>query len=74
MSKSIYTENCIPVPGKTNRFIVSGVTPFKGDLLYHDGSVEKRYMFLYKVVCLPTQEIYYGQHVCGKNCPNQRPL
>ena len=70
MSKSIYTANCIPVPGKTNRFVASGVTPFEGDLIYSNGSVEKRYMFLYKVICLPTQEIYYGQHICGKNCSN----
>ena len=47
-----------------NRFYCGSVEPFLGNYITKNKPVQQRYMFVYKIVCKPTNEVYFGQHVC----------
>lgn len=53
---------------KKNRFCDDPRDPYKGKY-YNEGEfVGYRFMFVYKIICKPTNEVYYGQHVCLEDC------
>lgn len=53
-----------------NRFVSANTHPILGDYITKHKPIQQRYMFVYKIICKPTGEVYFGQHVCQPNVKN----
>lgn len=53
---------------KNRKYINDSVVAFVGHYTDKQGNVQSRYMYIYEIHCIPTNQYYIGQHTCKPNC------
>ena len=62
-------SNCTYLVSRDNRsYLNESVVPFKGHYTDERGIQQHRFMFVYVVHCIPTDQYYVGQHTCEWEC------